>query len=166
MQINEMSATDCRELLERASVGRLACSSNDQPYIVAVYLAYESDHLYGFSTVGQKIEWMRANPKICVQFDEIKDDFQWRSVVVRGAYRELPDLPPCADERSRARDLLARRALWWQTGFAARRAKSETDLIPPLFYCIDIDSITGYRATADAFEPVTVSSTERPPSFA
>src|SRR5262249_46940511 len=141
MQINEMCGADCRELLRRVSFGRLACSRKDRPYVVPVYLAYDSDHLYGFTTVGQKVEWMRENPKVCVQVDEIREHFQWRSVVVHGRYRELPDLPPFSEERSCARELLARRALWWQTGFAARRAHSESDLIPPLFYCIDIVSV-------------------------
>lgn len=158
MQISEMEEKDCREILRRISFGRLACSRNDQPYVVPVYFAYETDHLYGFTTVGQKIEWMRANPKVCVQVDETGDHSEWRSVVVYGRYRELPDLPPFVSERSRARELLAHRSLWWQTGFAARRAKSENDLIPPLFYCIDIDSMSGYRATADTGECVAATT--------
>ena len=31
----------------------------------------DNDYLYSFSTVGQKIEWMRANPNVCVETDEV-----------------------------------------------------------------------------------------------
>ena len=68
-----MTEHECHEFLERASFGRLRCSLGDQPYIVSVCLAYESDCIYVFSTFGKKIEWMRANPKVCIQIDEIAD---------------------------------------------------------------------------------------------
>jgi hypothetical protein len=58
MLIREMNAQECRDLLARLSTGRLGCARNNQPYIVPVYFAYEPDRLHGFSTVGQKIEWM------------------------------------------------------------------------------------------------------------
>jgi nitroimidazol reductase NimA-like FMN-containing flavoprotein (pyridoxamine 5'-phosphate oxidase superfamily) len=32
-----------------------------------MYFAYETDYLCGLSTFGRKIEWMRANPKVCVK---------------------------------------------------------------------------------------------------
>jgi uncharacterized protein len=154
MQVYEMNAKDCHDILARLSVGRLACSRDDQPYVVPIYFVYAPDRLYGFATVGKKIEWMRRNPKVCVQTDEITNHFQWTSVIVNGRYRELPDMLPFLEERNHARELLEARSLWWQTAFASRRLKSEDDLIPPLFYSIDIDSVTGYRATADAGESV------------
>ena len=93
--------------------------------------------------------------------DEITNHFQWTSVVLHGRYRELPDLPQYAEERDHARKLLETRSLWWQTAFASRRLKSADDFIPPLFYCIEIDSMTGYRAVADAGESVALPAYER-----
>jgi nitroimidazol reductase NimA-like FMN-containing flavoprotein (pyridoxamine 5'-phosphate oxidase superfamily) len=81
-------------------------------------------------------------------------------VVLYGRYRELLDLPQFAEEREHARKLLETRSLWWQTAFASRGLKSADDLIPPLFYCIEIDSITGYRAVADAGESVSAAATQ------
>ena len=159
MRIGEITAKECQEILKRISIGRLGCSREDQPYVVPIYFAYEPDHLYGFATDGQKIEWMRTNPKVCVEIDEITNHFQWTSVVLYGRYRELPDLPQYAEERDHARKLLETRSLWWQTAFTSRRLKSSDDLIPPLFYCIEIDSMTGYRAAADAGESVTATAT-------
>ena len=92
MLMNEMTKQECREALEYASFGRLGCSLANQPYIVPVYLAYEFDCIYVFSTFGKKIEWMRANPKVCIQIDEIAEQYQWMSVIVNGRYEELPEL--------------------------------------------------------------------------
>jgi uncharacterized protein len=49
-----------------------------------IYFAYQPDRLYGFSSVGRKIEWMRANPRVCVEADEVTDHFHWTSVIVSG----------------------------------------------------------------------------------
>ena len=66
MLISEMSGEECRDLLSRLGFGRLACAHQNRPYIVPIYFAYEPDHLYGFATMGQKVEWMRSNPLVCV----------------------------------------------------------------------------------------------------
>ena len=99
MLINDMTAKECSEMLARTSFGRLGCARDNQPYVVPIYFAYEPGHLYGFSTVGQKIEWMRANPKVCVEVDEVTNHFEWMSVIVNGRYQELPDTPAFQSER-------------------------------------------------------------------
>ena len=38
--------------------------------------------MHFFSTVGKKIKWMRKNPKVCLQVDEIENWSNWYSVVV------------------------------------------------------------------------------------
>ena len=70
MLIKEISSKECFDTLSCATVGRLGCSFNDQPYVVPIYFAYEADWIYVFSTFGKKIEWMRANPKVCVEIEE------------------------------------------------------------------------------------------------
>jgi nitroimidazol reductase NimA-like FMN-containing flavoprotein (pyridoxamine 5'-phosphate oxidase superfamily) len=40
---------------------------------------------------GQKIDWLRANPQVCIQVGEIKNNEVWWSVVVEGRYEEFPD---------------------------------------------------------------------------
>lgn len=62
MLIEELSRQESLDLLARTRLGRLACTQGSQPYIVPVYFAYADHSLYGFATVGKKIEWMRANP--------------------------------------------------------------------------------------------------------
>jgi nitroimidazol reductase NimA-like FMN-containing flavoprotein (pyridoxamine 5'-phosphate oxidase superfamily) len=40
--------------------------------------------LYAFSTIGQKVECMRENPKVCLEIEEIADKNHWTTVLVIG----------------------------------------------------------------------------------
>ena len=62
MEVNDMAAEECKAVLEHASLGRLGCSCENQPYVVPIHSACDSGYLYVFSTFGQKVKWMRANP--------------------------------------------------------------------------------------------------------
>jgi nitroimidazol reductase NimA-like FMN-containing flavoprotein (pyridoxamine 5'-phosphate oxidase superfamily) len=55
MRIILMSQQECSELLQRVSIGRLACSLNDQPYMVPVAFSYEPDCIYIFSTSARRL---------------------------------------------------------------------------------------------------------------
>jgi uncharacterized protein len=148
MQIDELNDSECREILSRASIARLGCSLNDQPYVVPVTIAYEADSVYVFSTLGQKIKWMRSNPKVCVQIDEIRGHSDWASVIANGEFQELPE-PQFEDERNHARKLMQQRHDWWQNAMAERRIRLRDEDIKPLFFRIRISSITGLRATSE-----------------
>ena len=146
MTINEISTDDCTAVLTRTSFGRLGCSLNDQPYVVPTYFAHDGGYLYSLSTLGRKIEWMRKNPKVCVQVDEFKDETHWTSVIANGQYQELPE-PQFTHERALARRLLEKHLRWWQPALAERQLKSGQNLIDPLFFRIHIRSMSGLRAS-------------------
>ena len=98
MMIREMSREECRRVLAGTRLARLACAYQNQPYVVPVYLAYHEAPdgeacFYGFTTPGQKVEWMRANPLVCVEVDEIAACNQWVSIIAFGRYEELPETP-------------------------------------------------------------------------
>lgn len=152
MLIRDMTPQECRQVLTRNGFGRLGCARDNQPYVVPIYFAFEPDHLYGFTTVGRKIEWMRTNPKVCVEVDEVINHFQWMSVIVTGRYQELPNTPELSSERVHALMVLEKRMLWWQTAFAAKQLPTRHQSPEPLFYCVHIDSVTGHRAVPDAVE--------------
>jgi nitroimidazol reductase NimA-like FMN-containing flavoprotein (pyridoxamine 5'-phosphate oxidase superfamily) len=149
MLVGELHSGECYELLARLGFGRLACARDNQPYIVPIYFAYEPERLYGFGTLGQKIEWMRSNPLVAVEADEVKSHIEWTSVVVRGRYEEFPDTPEYADRRHQAQSVLEKRSLWWQTGFASAQTRGRFNRDLPVFYCIHIDEISGHRAMPD-----------------
>jgi uncharacterized protein len=145
MVINEMTGKECRELLSRCSLGRLGCANENQPYVVPISFVHDADNIFVLSTLGQKIEWMRANPKVCIQVDEIVSDKQWASVIVNGLYQELRE-PQYTDELAHARKLLEKRHHWWEAPMAERQMKSGSDLMSPILFRIQVDSMTGLCA--------------------
>jgi hypothetical protein len=159
MFIHEMTEADCRGALQCASFGRLGCARDNQPYVVPIYFTYDDDHLYGFTTVGQKIEWMRSNPHVCLEIDERVSHDQWMSVIVFGDYEELPDTAECGYARVRAHELLQKRAMWWEPAYIATAHRDKPHSFTSIFYRIRIDRMTGHRATPDLAEAV-VSDTE------
>lgn len=151
MRIDELNETECREFLSRTSMARLGCSLNDQPYIIPVGFAYEDDFIYVFATLGKKIEWMRTNPKVCVQVDESKGQSDWTSVIANGEYQELPE-PKFAKEREHARSLLQKRHHWWLNSLAERRLQMRDQDIKPVFFRIRIQSLSGLRGSGEGGE--------------
>jgi uncharacterized protein len=145
MQIIAMSQEECGELLKRASIGRLACSLDNQPYIVPVAFSYEADCIYIFSTLGKKIKWMRQNPKVCLQADDVGSRSNWDSVIVTGTYLELSE-PEHAGQRKRAKELLSQYSDWWRNPLVQRRDQTSDLSIETVFFRIDIESMSGLRA--------------------
>jgi len=152
MIINEMTEKECGTVLARGSIGRLGCALDNQPYVVPIYFAYEPDYIYVLSTFGQKIEWMRTNPKVCIQVEEIVSQSRWVSVIVNGIYEEMPE-PQYSAERMHARSLLQKQHHWWLNALGERQTKSNSALIEPLFFRIHTDSMTGLCATDQSESP-------------
>jgi len=145
MRIIPISQEECVAMLQRVSIGRLACSLNDQPYVVPVTFSYEPGQLHFFSTFGQKIEWMRQNPKLCLQADEIGNRSNWTSVVVTGTYLELRE-PQYTYEREHAQKQLAQHSRYWQNPLAERREQTSDLAMELVFFRLDIASMSGLRA--------------------
>lgn len=153
MLVREMSQKECEGLLARLGFGRLACARNNQPYVLPIYFASDSGLLYGFATMGQKIEGMRLNPLVCVEADEVLSDTEWASVILSGRCEEFPDTPEYAERRQQAQSYLEKvRSLWWQTGFAAAQTRGRFDRDITLFYCIHIEEMSDRRGSPDPVE--------------
>ena len=149
MLIKEMTSQASLDLLARTRLGRLACAKGPQPYVVPFYFAYQDYSLYSFTTVGQKVEWMRANPLVCVEADEVVSPQEWVSVIVFGCYEELPDTPELQSEREFAWQLLQQYAMWWEPGLAKTIIHGTERSLVPVFYRIHAVRITGHRATVE-----------------
>ncbi len=180
--IHEMSRDDCIRVLAGTRLARLGCARENQPYVVPVYLTYDAlpggePCLYGFTTAGQKVEWMRSNPLVCIEVDEVAAHDQWMSVIAFGRYEELPDTsgsddprrpadrfvqigryegtdaPRSDDERVVAHQVLRAQAMWWEpacTVGAARAHHDPVEAFVPIYYRIRVDRVTGHRATPDS----------------
>ena len=80
---------EARSLLNFAKVGRLGCVVNGEPYIVPVNFLFDDGAIYIHTLPGRKLEALRAHPRACVQVDEIRDDFNWRSAIAYGDFEEI-----------------------------------------------------------------------------
>ena len=95
--ITDLSQEEARKLLGEQRIARLGCVlGNGEPYVVPVNYFLKDDCVYIHSIFGLKIEALRENPKACLQADEIKDSFNWRSVIAFGDFEEV------ANENERA----------------------------------------------------------------
>jgi len=179
MVIREMDRKECLSVLAKTRWARLACARDNQPYIVPVTLVYHSPEdgepcLYGVNIPGQKVEWMQANPMVCVEVDKVEADDLWVSVIVFGRYEELlgaqehhphfparseiaeksggtaPEASGHGDERMLAFQLLSTQRTWWEVGWASWKARAHddpTEECKSIYYKIWIDRITGHEAT-------------------
>ena len=112
-------------------------------------VTYHADSLYAFATLGTKIEWMRANPLVCVEADEFVNRQDWATVIVFGRYEELPNTPAHDAIRTSAHALMQRRPAWWEPGYARTVIDGKERPIDPLYFRIRIEQITGRRGVPD-----------------
>ena len=167
MLIQEMTEQECRAMLSLRHVARLACARSNQPYIVPIHVDLDGEFLYGFATLGQKIEWMRLNPLVCLEIDELMTDGHWISVVVIGHYEELPHTPEYEGPRRVAERLFQRHPAWWEPASIPLAAHEQRT---PIVFRIRIGRVTGRRAAPDTLTTAHVgdnaSEARRPPWLA
>ena len=140
MQIRDMRPDEVNSLLDRAKLGRLACSRNGQPHIAPLSFVREGSSLFAFTTVGRKIDWMRENPHVCVEFEDIRSAQSWEVVLIEGSYEELADSDPrCAHAFS----LLQKRPMWWEPGYVHTHVGGADRALEPVYFRIAIASAKG-----------------------
>jgi len=147
MVIHALTLAECREVLARASHGRIGCARADQPYVVPFFFQFDpaGDSVYSFSGVGQKIDWLRENPMACVEVDEVVDRFNWTSVVAFGRYEEMRDSPEEEGARRRAYRVFQQRADWWLPALGKLTGGAEPHT--GVMYRIVLHKMTGRRAS-------------------
>ena len=152
MVIHDLTREECEALLTRSSLGRLACARDGQPYVVPISFSFDPDgrYLYSFSTLGQKIQWMRRNPRVCVEVDEIVDRHHWTTVLVMGWYEEVGvgASGPHSAARQKAQELFQQRETWWLPGAGKVVGRAEHE--SPIVFRIHADKISGRRADRPA----------------
>lgn len=159
MLIYDMTRQASIDLLARSRSGRLACAHDGQPYITPINFSYDDHHLYSFSMLGQKITWMRANPLVCVEVEEVVSPQDWATVIVLGKYEELPDTPPHDVYRKHAYDLLQRRPVWWEPACEKTVLHEKTRPMEFMYFRIYIDQISGHRGVAKTVSGPEFSAT-------
>ena len=132
-----LDETEARSLIAAGKIGRLGCVDNGEPYVVPINYIFEDISIYSHSLPGRKIEALRAHPRACLQVDEIRDDFHWRSVIAYGNFEEIR-VP--SDRRSALSKLLARFPLLTPVESVMAQDAGAPDSI---VFRIVVDRITG-----------------------
>jgi nitroimidazol reductase NimA-like FMN-containing flavoprotein (pyridoxamine 5'-phosphate oxidase superfamily) len=102
--------------------------------------------LYGYTSLGRKIEWMRLNPLVCLECEELTSDRVWATVIVFGHYEELAHTPENADALRVADRLFQKHVMWWEPATVPLRGH---DRSLPIKFRIHIDSVTGRRTISE-----------------
>jgi uncharacterized protein len=141
MLIQTMTTQECFAMLARNNIARLACARDNQPYIVPLRVDLDGDSLYGYATLGRKIEWMRTNPLVCLECEEFTSERHWASVIVFGHYEELAHTPENEGPRQVAQGLFQKHPMWWEPAAVTPDGERR----PPIVFRIHIGNVTGRR---------------------
>jgi uncharacterized protein len=147
MHIEELTRDSSLKFLAGNHFGRLACSNQLQPYITPFNFVYRDHYIYSFATVGQKIEWLRANPLACVEVDKIESPRQWTSVIAYVRYEELDKSNVGQATPEFAHKLLQQNQLWWEPGYARTILHGTQRPIEPIYFRLLLGEISGHQAS-------------------
>ena len=132
-----LSEEEAFALISSGKIGRLGCVDSGEPYVVPINYVVEDGSIYSHSLPGRKIDAMRAHPRVCLQVDQIVDDFHWRSAIAFGGFEEIR-VP--SDRRSILSKLLARFPLLTPVESVTAQDAAAPDSI---VFRIHIDRVTG-----------------------
>lgn len=138
-----LSAAECEKVLSRNHVARLAFSFHDRVDIEPVHYVYERGWMFGRTSPGSKLTTLAHSHWMAAEVDEIDGIFDWRSVVVRGAfYTVSPDVPG-AEAEAWARGVELLRTLIPETGTAEDPVPFRT-----IIFQIQVEEVIGREATS------------------
>jgi len=80
----DLTPAESRALLGRHNVGRIAYSFHDRVDVQPIHYVVSGDWLYGRTSRGEKFMTLAHNPWCAFEVDEVRDLFDWDSVVVKG----------------------------------------------------------------------------------
>lgn len=139
---DELDVAHCHVILDRNRVGRIAYSFNNQLDIAPVHFVRRGPWLYGRTAPGTKLTTLAHAPWVAFEVDEIEGLFDWRSVIVHGAFYRLTPGGTTYDVAA------------WETGVDAMRelipeAFKRTDPVPfrMVMFRISMDRVSGRSAT-------------------
>jgi uncharacterized protein len=116
-QFRELDREACEAMLSTHSVGRLAFASHNRVDIEPLHYALVDGWLYGRTSPGNKLTSIAHNRWVAFEVDEINGLFEWRSVVVHGAWYLWENAPPAEQPA-------------WERGIGALRALVPDTLTP------------------------------------
>lgn len=143
--LGKLDEHQMNNLLSSQVLGRLACSKNDQPYLVPLTYTYDGHYIYGQTKDGLKLDILRSNPNVCFEVDMMTNMANWQSVIVKGTFEELQ-----GEEAEKARSILFKRIFPMNTSSTVHTHEhlvdselNDANRIKPVVYRIKISEKTG-----------------------
>lgn len=149
MIIREMRQIEIEDMLNHISIGYLACSLEDKPYVIPLRFVYHSGYLYSLTTVGKKLEIMRKNNNVCISFSHHPSTNNWQSLVVYGLYEEIPKSLDKDSEHHNAHAILSNCPEWWEPAYAKTIIQGKERPLDPVYFRISLSEKTGHKAEVD-----------------
>lgn len=84
--IRELSRVEIDEILARNHVGRIAFTLHDRVDIEPIHYVFDAGWIYGRTSRGTKLSTIEHHRWVAFEVDEVKELFQWRSAVIKGAF--------------------------------------------------------------------------------
>jgi nitroimidazol reductase NimA-like FMN-containing flavoprotein (pyridoxamine 5'-phosphate oxidase superfamily) len=104
--IRELTADESRTLLSAHNVGRIAYSFHDRVDIQPIHYVFDDRWLYGRTSSGSKFSTLAHHPWCAFEVDEVRDLFDWDSVVVKGHIEILDPELASPDAYTRGLELM------------------------------------------------------------
>lgn len=87
--VGKLSKQEIEELLAENVFGHLGCNDAHNCYVYPTNYIYDGKNIICHSQNGFKNGVMRTNKRVCFEVEVIKDDSNWKSVMVHGEYEEI-----------------------------------------------------------------------------
>ena len=144
----DLSPADCRRVLRRNHVGRLAYLVRREIQIVPIGYAMRGKWLFARSAPGAKLDAVAHRPYVAFEVDEVRGPQDWHSVVVLGSIFSFPADGSPVERRTRRRARAAIKAAM-PAAFTDRDPFPERDNI----YGVHIERVTGRVARSVLLQP-------------
>lgn len=82
--IRELARHEIEAVLARNNVGRVAFVLNGDADIEPINYVYRDGWIYGRTSQGTKLDAIARKSRVAFEVDEVKDIFDWTSIVVKG----------------------------------------------------------------------------------
>jgi nitroimidazol reductase NimA-like FMN-containing flavoprotein (pyridoxamine 5'-phosphate oxidase superfamily) len=138
-RFRDMTTVESQHLLASNHIGRLAFTQHDHVDIEPINYVTDGEWIFGRTSMGTKLSTLLHHPWCAFETDEVRDLFDWSSVVVKGTFYLLDPEIGSPDTYQRAEKLLG--ALVPGT-FSARDPVPHRDIVFGIF----IREITGRAA--------------------
>lgn len=90
----ELGRDEIEQILARNNVGRIAFSLHDRVDIEPINYVFDGGWIFGRTGPGTKLSTIAHHRWVAFEVDEVNGLFDWRSVVVKGAFYLVdPDTP-------------------------------------------------------------------------